>query len=276
MTANVSPGAPTFKQQELAGWDAKANAYDDYAGKITTQIVQPLLDAAGVKAHTRVLDIACGPGYVAGGAAARGASALGVDFAPSMVVEAKRNFPRVEFRHGDGEALELEGNAFDAVVCAFGLGHMPDPDKAVAETFRVLRPSGRYAFSWWCSPDKHEFFALVFGALKAHGNLEVPLPPAPPIFRFSDTTECKRTLTAAGFADVEVAEHGLVYEPQSAQQLLDLIYRSSVRTAMVLELQTKEALARIHEAILEGAQAYKRKEGFRIGWPAIIAAARKP
>jgi hypothetical protein len=45
--------------------------------------------------------------------------------------------------------------------------------------------------------------------------------------------------------------------------------------AMVLELQTKEALGRIHEAILTGAQAYKRKDGFRIGWPAIVAAARK-
>lgn len=275
-TSSTPPSAPTFKQQELTGWDAKAKAYDDYAGKITTQIVQPLLDAAGVKAKSRVLDIACGPGYVAGAAAARGASALGVDFAPSMVGEAKKNFPRAEFRHGDAEGLQFEAGSFDAVVCAFGLGHLPDPDKAISEAFRVLRPGGRYAFSWWCSPEKHQFFALVFGALKAHGNLDVPLPPAPPIFRFSDPMECGRSLSAAGFIDTEVNEHALVYELQSAQQALDLIYKSAVRMAMVLELQTKEALGRIHEAILTGAQAYKRKDGFRIGWPAIVAAAKRP
>jgi SAM-dependent methyltransferase len=277
MTTGVAPGGgPMFKQQELAGWDAKAKAYDDYAGKITAQIVEPLLDAAVVKAKTTLLDVACGPGYLAGAAAGRGANTIGVDFAPSMVREAKTSFPRAEFRHGDAEALQFESNSFDAVVCAFGLGHLPDPDMALFEAFRVLRPSGRYAFSWWCTPEKHEFFALVMGAVKAHGNLEVPLPSAPPMFRFSDPMECKRALSSAGFVDVEVREHALVYEFQSPQQVLDLIYKSSVRTAMVLELQSKEALARITKAILTGAQAYKRKDNFRIGSPAIVVSGRKP
>jgi SAM-dependent methyltransferase len=272
---NASSG-PTFKQQELAGWDAKANAYDDYAGKITTQIVEPLLDAAAVKAKTTLLDVACGPGYLAGAAAQRGANAVGVDFAPSMVREAKKNFPHAEFHQGDAEALRFESVSFDAVVCGFGVGHLPEPDKALSEAFRVLRPRGRYAFSWWCTSDKHEFFALVMEAVKAHGNLEVPLPPAPPMFRFSDPMECKRALSTIGFVDVQVHEHALVYEFQSPEQVLDLIYKSSVRTAMVLELQSKEALARINEAILTGAQAYKRKESFRIGWPAIVVSGTKP
>ncbi len=276
MVTDAAPSGPTFKQQELAGWDAKANAYGDYAGKITTQLVGPLLDAAAVKAKTTFLDIACGPGYLAGAAAERGANAVGVDFAPSMVTEAKKTFPRAEFRHGNAEALQFESDSFDAVVCGFGLGHLPEPDKALLEAFRVLRPGGRYAFSWWCTPEKHEFFALVMGAVKAHGNLEVPLPPAPPMFRFSDPMECRRALSSAGFVDVEVHEHGLAYEFQSPQQVLDLIYKSSVRTAMVLELQSKEALARIQEAILTGAQAYKRRTGFRIGWPAIVVSGRKP
>ncbi len=276
MVTDAAPSGPTFKQQELAGWDAKANAYDNYAGKITMQIIGPLLDAAAVKAKTALLDIASGPGYLAGAAAERGAYAVGVDFAPSMVREAKKNFPRAEFRHGDAEALKFEADSFDAVVCGFGLGHLPEPDKALLEGFRVLRPGGRYAFSWWCGPDKHEFFALVMGAVKAHGNLDVPLPPAPPMFRFSDPTECKCALSRAGFVDVEVREHALVYELQSPQQALDLISKSSVRMAMVLELQSKEALVRIHEAILIGVQAYKRKEGFRIGWPAIVVSGRKP
>jgi hypothetical protein len=38
----------------------------------------------------------------------------------------------------------------------------------------------------------------------------------------------------------------------------------------------EEALARIHRAILKGAQKYNRKEGLRIGWPALVVSGRKP
>jgi SAM-dependent methyltransferase len=276
MARDAGTSEPTFKEQEQAGWGAKASAYDDYAGRITTQIVEALLDAAAVQAGTELLDVACGPGYLAGAAAKRGANAIGTDFAPAMLSEAKKNFPRAEFRQGDAEALQFESGAFDAVVCGFGLGHLPEADKALLEAFRVLRPGGRYAFSWWCAPDKHEFFALVMGAVKAHGTLEVPLPPAPPMFRFSDPVECKRALSRAGFSDVEAQEHELRFDLQSPQQALDLISKSSVRMAMVLDLQTTEARTRIDKAILAGVQAYKRERGFSIGWPALVANGKKP
>lgn len=267
---------PTFKQQELAGWTAKAGSYDGYVGKVTAAAAEALLDAVRLPPAARLLDVACGPGYVAGAAAARGAAALGVDFAPSMVEEARKNYPGGEFLVGDAEALDFDAASFDAVVCAFGMGHLADPDRALAEAFRVLRPGGRYALSWWCSPDKHEFYALVFGALKAHGSLEVGLPPAPSIFRFSDPEECRRALRHAGFTEPEVRELALAYEPQSRQELLDLIYKSSVRMAMMLERQTGDALERIHEHILAGARRLRQDNRLRIGFPALIAGARKP
>jgi SAM-dependent methyltransferase len=270
-----APALPTFGQQELAGWNAKANAYGDYAGRITAQIVDPLLDAAGVTANTALLDLACGPGYLSGAALQRGARTIGVDFAPSMITEAKNRLPQGRFYEGDAQALQFDPESFDAVVCGFGLGHFPEPDKTLAEAFRVLRRGGRCAFSWWCAADKHEFFGLVLGAVKAHGSLDVPLPPAPPMFRFSDPTECERALATVGFADVQVSEHPLAYQFSSPEDVLDLIYKSSVRTAMVLELQSDEARARIHEAILEGVRAHERQGTLRIGWPALVMSGTK-
>jgi ubiquinone/menaquinone biosynthesis C-methylase UbiE len=272
-----SPSAGSeFKQHELAGWDAKAGAYGDYLAKVTGQVVDRLLHAAKVTQGTKLLDIATGPGHVAGAARALGASPLGIDFAPSMVAMARRNYPNVEFREGDAEALDFADASFDAVICAFGIGHLSDPDKGVREVFRVLEPGGRYTFSWWCAPDKHEFFALVQGAVKAHGDPNVSLPPAPSNFRFSDPEECKRVLAAAGFKEVEVHECVPVYTPNSPEEVLDLIYRSTVRTALVLERQTAEARQRINRAIVEGALRHKRGPGFQITWPANIASGRKP
>lgn len=268
-------GGSTFKEQELAGWEVKAPAYDDYAGKITTQIVEPLLDAAKLTKGSRVLDVACGPGYLAAGAARRGAQATGVDFASAMVVEAKKRFPDVAFQRGDAENLQFDNSTFDAVVCAFGIGHLAEPDKAISEAFRVLRNGGRYAFAWWCSAEKHEFFSLMFRAIKTHGSLEVSLPPAPPIFRFSDPEECRRSLLKAGFIDVHMAEVPLLHEPRSDQELFDLIHKSSVRLAMVLEAQAKDDQRAIHDAILSGARQYWHGNGYRIRWPALIVAATK-
>lgn len=276
MTHEAPSTALTFKQQELAGWDAKAGNYGGYAGTVTTQLVPRLLEAAGVGKGTKHLDIACGPGYVAAEAAKRGAQATGVDFSPAMVAEANKNFPQAEFRQGDAEKLDFDAGTFEAVTCGFGIGHFAEPDKAIGEAFRVLGRGGRYAFSWWCSNEKHEFFGLLFNAIRAHGNIDVPLPPAPAFFRFSDPEECKRTLKATGFTQVEVQEHALVYDARSPQDVIDFINKSAVRTAMVLELQTRDARARIEEALLAGALAFKTSDDrFRFAWPAIVARGTK-
>ena len=79
MTGQEATGAATFKEMEQSGWHAKAPAYDAFAGQVTNQAMDALLDATGVAAGMQLLDVACGPGYGAGAAAARGTKAVGVD-----------------------------------------------------------------------------------------------------------------------------------------------------------------------------------------------------
>ena len=71
---------PGIRAFEHASWQRVAGDYGDTFAAATRGFIEPLLDAAGVGAHMRVLDVCCGPGLVAGTAAARGASAAGVDF----------------------------------------------------------------------------------------------------------------------------------------------------------------------------------------------------
>ena len=221
------------------------------------------------------LDICCGPGTLAAEAARRGADATGIDFAAPMVAEARRRFPEVTFAEGDAEALDFPARSFDAAACAFGVLHLADPDRAFAEAHRILRSGGRYAFTVWKGPPEHDFFRLVGDAIAAHGR-NVELPPAPPMFRFADLDEARRSMEGAGFTDVTVAELPLVWQIAGPRDVLAYVEKCTMRIAMVLDRQTEAARQRIYDAILDGADGFKRAGGYEVAWPAILAAGRKP
>jgi ubiquinone/menaquinone biosynthesis C-methylase UbiE len=104
-----------FSAFERRGWEHLAQSYHSYYADLTTQSNDALLDALEVGPGTRFLDVATGPGYVAAAAAARGAEAVGVDFAAAMVDQARRLCPGLTFRVGSAEDLPFPDAGFDAV-----------------------------------------------------------------------------------------------------------------------------------------------------------------
>src|SRR5204862_6545516 len=156
-----------FHDFERAGWERAAEFYGDAFGVVTVQTGVALLDACGVRSGSRVLDIACGPGFVAAAAAARGADVTGLDFSAAMIAEARQRHPSIAFRDGDAESLPFDAASFDAVVMNFGLLHLARPDTALREARRVLRPGGRYALTVWAPPDRAVGFGMVLKAIEA-------------------------------------------------------------------------------------------------------------
>lgn len=260
----------SFKGLEHAGWQRGAASYDDLFGSVTRHAVEPLLDAVSAAAGTDLLEACCGLGYGAGGAAARGARATGIDFAAAMLDGARARYPNAHFEQGDVESLRFTDATFDAVICAFGVNHLPAPEKAIAEAHRVLRPGGKFAFTMWCTPDKSKFRGLVLDSIRSHGTLDVSLPPAPPPFRFSDPDVCASSLRDAGFDQPRVTEIDLAFRPQAPEQVLELA-RSAVRMELILAAQTHEARTRIHRAIVEGAERFRIGAGIEIPMPAVLA-----
>src|SRR5262245_37367442 len=163
-----------FKAFEKAGWERAADPYHQHWGNLSRQSAEAMLDAAGIAPGTRVLDVATGAGYVAGAAARRGAHVIGIDFSGAQVELAQVTFAGIEFRQGDAEQLPFDADTFDAVVIGFGVNHLPHPERAFLEAFRVLRSGGVLAFTVWAAPRPREGFGIVLGAIEAHG-LQVAL-----------------------------------------------------------------------------------------------------
>jgi SAM-dependent methyltransferase len=272
----MTASAGAFHEFEHAGWEKAASAYDRRFGELTSQSIGPLLDAAGATPGSRLLDVACGPGYVAAAAARRGSSVVGVDFSSSMVAIAAATNPELEFREGDAEKLDLPDSSFDAVVMNFGMLHLERPESAIAEAFRVLSPGGRYAFTVWDLPERAVAFGIILESIQAHGKMDVPLPAGPPFFRFSDPEESKRTLTEAGFVHAQTIQVPQTWKVESGEALLATFQTAAVRTAALLNAQTPAALKKIQAEIESRIEAFRSDGEIVLPMPAILTSGLRP
>ena len=276
MSNDQSADTTAFRNFERVGWEANVAAYDAAFARVTSQAIEPLLHAAALRKDMRLLDVASGPGYVAAVAAAQGARVTGIDFSAAMVARARSANPGVDFQEGDAEALAFTDGSFDAVVMNFGMLHLARPERAMTEAARVLKPSGRYAFTVWAKPDEAVGFKVILDAIQSHGKLQVELPEGPPFFHFSDPAECERALRNAGFVDVRVTRHPQIWRFQAADDLFDAIYNGGVRIRAILRAQSDEALQAIRTAARDATQQYMRNGIIELSMPAILASASKP
>ncbi len=268
-------GAAKFREFSHQGWQSAAATYHDYWGDLTQQSVEPMLDALAVSAGSRLLDVACGPGYVAAAAARRHAYATGVDFSDVMVRIATQFHPEVEFCVGDAENLPLETNRFSAVAMNFGIQHLSRPMRALSEARRVLRSGGRVAFSVWATPDVTKGASIVYAAIEQHGTLQAPLPPAPPLWRLDAPGDTCRVLREAGFDDPIAMQVAQTWYLASADDFFGAFYDGSVRTKALLRAQTGPALAAIRRAINGSLRSYECAGHIEIPMPAVLVSARK-
>jgi SAM-dependent methyltransferase len=237
-----------FKSLERQGWNERAQGYDVYTARITNPGIAPLLAAAALAPGLRVLDLCCGTGLVAAAAAAQGASVTGVDISEAMIAEARTKELAAEFEVGDAEALPVTDASFDRVICNFGLYHLPDPDRAILEAARVLKPGGRFAFTTWRGPNVSPLFAIVPGAVQAHGVVDVGLPPAPPPFRLAERGESARVMRDAGFVDIAFANFSAILDCR-IDEVIRFLEQGTVRLSMVLRAQSLAARRLIEEEI---------------------------
>jgi 2-polyprenyl-3-methyl-5-hydroxy-6-metoxy-1,4-benzoquinol methylase len=119
---------------------------DDYdVGRRTAVLVADFLDPIGLRGKL-VLDGGCGVGGLTRAMVARGARVVAVDIGAQLAATT-RDRHQCQAVVGTLTSLGLASNIFDAVLSSEAIEHTPDPDAAVVELYRVLKPGGHLVLS---------------------------------------------------------------------------------------------------------------------------------
>lgn len=266
-----------FTRFELESWQRVAEKYEATWSGLTRSFIPALLAAVNIRNGVRVLDVACGPGYVAAAAKAAGGEPVGVDFSSEMVRLARERNPDIEFKVGDAQALDFPEASFDVAIMNFGLLHLSKPEKAITECARVLVRGGRFGFSVWAGPHLSAGARIVEDAINEYANKNVDIPEGPDYFSYSRKKTCVISLAKAGFDPATFLFETAVAEwtVPSSTFLFESELHAGVRTAALLVRQSRETLERISNRIAESVSAYAKGDGYAIPFAAHIVSARK-
>jgi ubiquinone/menaquinone biosynthesis C-methylase UbiE len=170
-----------------------------------------MIDHTAPQVGQTVLDLAAGigdTGFLAAELIQPGGTLISSDAAPEMLSAAQRRaealgITNVRFKQIDAsQPIDIETASIDVVLCRWGYMLMDDPENAVQETRRILRPGGRVALAAWAGPDENRWSTLPIDLLLDRGLID----PAQPSGQFAWAEEgiIAEHLQNAGFVEFEV------------------------------------------------------------------------
>lgn len=246
MTTTHAIDPEVFKQAVRDQWDKSAGGWNDHAPQIRAWLstaTEAMLDMAGIRMGSRVLDIAAGSGDQTLDIARRVGPegyVLATDLSPSIVALAQANalrggYKQVETRVADGESLPVESASFDAAVCRLGLMFFPEPLRGLREMHRATRPGGGVCTLVFSRPERNPCIAILMSTALKHAGL----PPRDPYQPGGLLSLGKPGLTdelfkAAGFRDVASTTIDAPFRLPSAKHYLDFIRASASPIQQIL------------------------------------------
>lgn len=179
-TARENPDA-ALKAKHRAMW-----ALGDYAAvaaEVIPNLGAVLVEACGVQAGHRVLDVAAGSGNAAIPAALAGADVVAADLTPELLEAGRRaaagHGADLEWHEADVERLPYPDGEFDVVLSCVGVMFAPHHQEAADEMLRVCRPGGTIGLINWTPGG---FVGQMFGVMKPYVAPPPPGAQPPPLW----------------------------------------------------------------------------------------------
>jgi ubiquinone/menaquinone biosynthesis C-methylase UbiE len=191
------------------------------------------VERGGLAPGRRALELGCGTGVFLRRVAASGATLTGIDLSQDLLARARGNvatLPNVRLICGNAEAMPFANGSFDTVYGSSVLHHL-HLRRALAETFRLVRPGGRAVFTEPNILNPQVFVMFRFGWLKDYFAVS---PDEMAFTRF----HAQRELKAAGFSEIEVRPFDFLHPSTPARMLstVSAIGRSVERAPLLREI----------------------------------------
>ena len=228
----------------------------------------------------RVLDVACGTGIVARQASqvlGPSGSIVGVDLSAKMLEVAGINSPTdgapIDWREGDATDLPCLDGEFDVVLCQQGLQFIPDKCRALAEMYRVLKPSGLVGLCVWRGIENSPCHSAISAALKRYASQEIAKRFEAP-FGFGDFDLLNSALSSAGFQSIDIQIVEVKRRLLPAAEFIPGLIASTPVGPQVASLP-KRTRSTIVEEVASALAVYREGDGFRIPQSTHIATATR-
>jgi ubiquinone/menaquinone biosynthesis C-methylase UbiE len=252
--------------------------YNKLALKFFSQGAEALVDFAGLSHGQKVLDIATGTGHAALYAgikvgADRG-SVVGIDIAEEMVNLAQayaKTLSRgnVQFAWMDGEHTTFADNAFDTVLCSYGIFFLPDMADGITEWKRVTKPGGWVCFSAFGDTAFQPQSDLFEQRIRHFGPL-IPDKKRPFGWqRLVDPQALGTLLDNAGMTNVEVREVKIGYLLRDKEAWWDICWNSGFRGPLA-QLNAAD-LQQFKEDHLRDVEALRGRDGIFFDGTTFVA-----
>jgi ubiquinone/menaquinone biosynthesis C-methylase UbiE len=259
------------------GWD-KAEPYYEKGWKQSLKPAQDrLLEMAQLQGGESVLDISCGTGIVSFEAARQvgpSGKVVGTDISDKMIEASTQNaasngLMNISFAQMDAESLSLGDEMFDVALNALGLMYYPDPQKALREMHRVLRPGGRAVAAVWGSR-KNCGWSEIFPIVDARVNTDV----CPLFFQLGTMDALAQLYGGTGFSQIMTERINTTLHYASGTDALSAVFAGGP-VAMAYSRFDAETREAAHKEYLQSIDRFRQGGAYFIPGEFVIVSGKK-
>lgn len=287
MNANTPADAKDMKAAVRTQWNSAAAGWNDHTPSIRAWLARAtsaMLDMAGVKSGSSVIDIAAGAGDQTIDAAQRvgpTGRVCATDLSPVILEHAAANakaagLANVQTCEADAEALPFGDGTFDAALCRLGLMLCLNPAAALREMHRVLKPGGGACTVVFSGPETNPCVAILIGTAMKHAGLP-PREPFQPggLLSLGKPGHIDSLFAAAGFREIATTRLDAPYRLPSAQHYLDFVRASASPIQQILGRLDEKARLAAWTEMEERLRAFEATDGWIGPNELLLTAARK-
>ncbi len=252
-------------EQAAEGWTSRREQIHASALPVS----EFLIERAALQPGHEVLEVAAGlgdTGLLAADLVKPGGRVVITDGAEAMVESARAHVKalgadNVEVRQMEAEWLDVTTASFDAILSRWGYMLLADPEAALREARRGLRPGGRVALAVWAPLSENPWIGVLQRELLARELASPPEPGTPGMFALAAPGGLEELLAAAGFSGVAVEPVDFTWNADSLDAWWDHQRAVSISLDAALGKLTPAEHYELRDAVDEGYARFVADDG---------------